>query len=167
MKKYHVVYKTTNLINNNKIYIGLHSTDNINDSYLGSGWVLKSAIKKYGKENFRKVILCICDSRKQARATEAALVTEDFCKRPDTYNLTKGGMGVEDQTGSKNHMFGKKAHNRKPLIAKHRDGTIIKADSIKDLSNKINMARGNVRNLLKKGIVGYRGWSVKLDKDIV
>lgn len=166
MKKHHVVYKTTNLVNG-KIYIGLHSTNNIYDSYLGSGWVLKSAIKKYGKENFKKVILCSCDTRKQARAAEAALVNGDFCKRPDTYNLTVGGMGVEDQTGSKNHMFGKKAHNRKPLIATHRDGRVIKADSIRDLSSEIDIARGNIRNLINKGIQGRRGWRVELDKDIV
>ena len=76
-------------------------------------------------------------------------------------------MGVEDQSGSKNHMFGKKAHNRKPLIASHIDGTIIKADSIRDLSKKINIARGNIRNLISKGICGRKGWSVVLDKDIV
>lgn len=163
MKKYHVVYKTTNLINN-KIYIGLHSTNKIDDNYLGSGWVLKSAIKKYGKENFIKEILFTFKTRKEARVKESELVNECFCKRPDTYNLTVGGMGVEDQTGDKNHMYGKKAHNRKPLIADHTDGTIIKADSIRDLSNKINMARGNIRNLIQKGIRGHRGWRVELDK---
>lgn len=53
MKKYHVVYKTTNTLNN-KIYVGLHSTNNINDNYIGSGYVLKDAIKKYGKSKFKK-----------------------------------------------------------------------------------------------------------------
>lgn len=38
--KYHIIYKTTNLING-KIYVGMHSTDNLNDGYLGSGWILK------------------------------------------------------------------------------------------------------------------------------
>ena len=76
-------------------------------------------------------------------------------------------MGVENQWGSNNHMYGKKAHNRKPLIATHKDGTIVKANSIRDLSNKINIARGNIRNLINKSIVGRRGWKVELDKDIV
>ena len=53
----HYVYQITNLINNKK-YIGKHSGE-LNDSYLGSGENVKNAIKKYGKENFRKDILYI------------------------------------------------------------------------------------------------------------
>ena len=43
------VYITTNLINK-KQYVGSHY-GNKDDSYLGSGYVLKLSIKKYGKEN--------------------------------------------------------------------------------------------------------------------
>lgn len=52
----HLVYQTTNKLNN-KIYIGVHSTKNINDGYLGSGTALKKAVKKYGKQNFKRIIL--------------------------------------------------------------------------------------------------------------
>jgi hypothetical protein len=49
-----IVYCTTNIINGKK-YIG--SDSNNNPKYLGSGVYIKKAIKKYGRENFVKVII--------------------------------------------------------------------------------------------------------------
>ncbi len=70
MKKYHFVYITTNLINK-KQYVGDHSTENLNCSktlnYLGSGKLtLHPAIKKYGKENFKREILEFFDTKQEA-----------------------------------------------------------------------------------------------------
>lgn len=47
------IYKVTNIING-KYYIGQHRTKKLNDGYLGSGTNIIRAIKKYGKENFKK-----------------------------------------------------------------------------------------------------------------
>ena len=58
MKRFQVIYLITNLINN-KIYIGKHITDDLNDNYFGSGTVIKQAIKKYGLENFTKTYLLV------------------------------------------------------------------------------------------------------------
>ena len=52
---YFILYETTNLINNKK-YIGVHKTIDLNDGYLGSGIYLRNAIKKYGKENLKSHI---------------------------------------------------------------------------------------------------------------
>ena len=57
-----IIYLTTNLINGKK-YVGLDMNNDKN--YLGSGVHIKRAIKKYGKENFIKEILEVCDNRQE------------------------------------------------------------------------------------------------------
>lgn len=85
------LYKTTCLINN-KIYIGIHKTNNI-DGYIGSGVALKNAIKKYGKINFKNEILEYFDNYDSARKREKEIVNDEFVLREDTYNISIGGTG--------------------------------------------------------------------------
>jgi group I intron endonuclease len=89
---YHIVYLTTNLINN-KIYVGKQSTYNLNDGYLGSGKYLLRAIKKYGKENFKRDILFYCLSETDAYFIENSIVDIHFINRDDSYNIKCGGKG--------------------------------------------------------------------------
>lgn len=101
----YTIYKTTNLINN-KIYIGQHQTNNLNDNYLGSGTLLLFAIKKYGKENFSKEILYNFDNFKDMNDKETELVTSEFVSLDTTYNLTEGGLGnTASLTSNKVHIF--------------------------------------------------------------
>ena len=88
--QYHFVYQTTNTINN-KIYIGIHSTNDINDGYQGSGLHLKRAFKKYGKANFKTEIIYHGTSRDDISKKEQELVTEEFCQLTTTYNMRTGG----------------------------------------------------------------------------
>lgn len=90
----HTIYKITNLINN-KIYIGKHSFLDFDDEYMGSGKYIKRAIKKYGKENFKREILYILETSEDAYKKEKEIVNEDFILRKDTYNLIVGGDSFE------------------------------------------------------------------------
>lgn len=91
-KPLHFVYKITNLVNS-KFYIGVHSTSDIEDGYMGSGLVLKNAIQKYGISNFSREILFHCNTRKEAFEKERELVNIDLIKDHLSYNLAFGGSG--------------------------------------------------------------------------
>lgn len=88
---YNIIYQITNKVNN-KIYIGVHSTNDLNDGYMGSGRYIKEALKKYGKENFSREILYYCETPEEAYAKEEQLVNESFVSRQDTYNINIGGV---------------------------------------------------------------------------
>ena len=73
-----IIYKTTCLINN-KIYIGQHKIrypSTLDPWYLGSGKAFQAALKKYGVENFKREILAICSSQKQANIFERKAILE-------------------------------------------------------------------------------------------
>lgn len=91
-RKYHLIYKTTNLINQ-KIYIGAHSTDVVNDGYIGSGTNIRRAIKKYGTDSFRREILFIFETMEEMLSKEKELINSEFLKRFDVYNIVEGGYG--------------------------------------------------------------------------
>lgn len=67
---YGYIYLTTNLVNG-KIYIGRKkSSIFLSTKYLGSGRVLKQAIKKYGKINFSVLLLQECFSNTELNSAE-------------------------------------------------------------------------------------------------
>lgn len=89
---FYTVYKVTNLING-KIYVGLHVTKNLDDDYLGSGKQIQAAVKKYGRKNFKREYIKICETPEEMYNLEAEIVNEDFVKSPTTYNMKTGGTG--------------------------------------------------------------------------
>lgn len=91
-KKYHYTYKTTNLING-RYYLGMHSTNQLNDGYLGSGKRLYYELNKYGKENFKFEILEQFNSREELVQAEINLITEEDIKNSNCLNLKPGGQG--------------------------------------------------------------------------
>ena len=141
-KMYHYLYKITNLTNN-KYYYGVHSTENLNDGYMGSGKIIKQSVKKHGKENFKKEILEYFDTVEQMYQREAEVVNENTIQDPNCYNITLGGHGlskrgfcyVEDREGnrhlvSKNDPGLKNGAYFKLILYRDKDGKAIQTTKI-------------------------------------
>ena len=95
-RKHHIIYKTTCTITG-RWYIGMHSTDDLNDEYLGSGRRIISSIKKHGKGKHIREILEHCDSRQAASDRETELITPEVRADPQCMNCGPGGLGVVDR----------------------------------------------------------------------
>lgn len=91
-QKYHFLYKTT-CKETGRFYIGVHSTLNLNDSYLGSGIFLRNSIQKYGIENHSREILEQFNDRESLMNREREVVDEEMLKDPLCMNLKRGGKG--------------------------------------------------------------------------
>jgi group I intron endonuclease len=116
-KIYYYLYEVTNLVNG-KTYIGQHITDDLEDGYLGSGKALKSAIKKYGRDKFKKEILLFARNEQALNILEMMAVTPEFCALKSNYNLKEGGNSGrpnpeirekmrQKKLGARNHNYGK------------------------------------------------------------
>ncbi len=88
MEPYGIIFLTENLVTGDT-YIGQTSRKNRRDYYLGSGLHLRRAIKKYGRSNFEKQVLCECDSQEQLDRRERLYITL-LCP---VYNIDLGGRG--------------------------------------------------------------------------
>ena len=96
---YGFIYLTINNVNNRK-YIGMCSSKQRFNSYLGSGKLLKNAIQKYGKENFSREILEECKTEEELRIAEAKWIAKYKALESDEfYNLCEGGRGGNTGTG--------------------------------------------------------------------
>ena len=88
--KYHYIYKITNIITFH-YYYGAHSTNDLLDGYMGSGVLIKKAIKYYGIDNFEMVMIKSCNSVKNKWYCERKIITKEIVKNPNCYNLITGG----------------------------------------------------------------------------
>lgn len=91
-KTHHYIYKTINL-KNGMFYVGMHSTDNLNDGYLGSGTRLRRSIRKNGVQNFKLEIIEFLPNREALKIREKELVNEDLIKNDTCLNIAIGGGG--------------------------------------------------------------------------
>lgn len=132
------IYMTTNLIDEKK-YIGQHHGF-ADDNYLGSGTRLRHAIKKHGKENFKRDIICYCYSQEELDEKEIFWIEHyNAIKDNNFYNIAGGGNGTSKcaglteeeelerrrkisiaSTGKNNPNYGKRIPKEKhPMYGKH------------------------------------------------
>lgn len=150
----HYVYETTNLINGKK-YIGKRSCKCKieDDKYLGSGKYLVNAIKKYGKSNFSKEILQICENEKMALEWEKVYIEQvKAYENKQYYNLSMGGEGYKSIEVKK--MWEDK-HHREFMVnmikSKWRD-----EDYLLKMKNRKGRTEEQIR---KHGEIMKRKWS--------
>jgi len=86
---FHYIYRTTR--SDGAFYIGVHTTHDMEDGYLGSGTRLLASIRKHGRDAHTKHIMEMIDTREAADAREQELVTRELLKDPLCLNLTTGG----------------------------------------------------------------------------
>ena len=148
--RYHYLYQVTNKVNN-KIYIGRHSTNNLNDGYIGSGVALNRAYKKYGKDKFIFEIIEFCDSIADVSDLERLIVNEDFVKRSDTYNLTLGGTGgCISHTEESKRKIGLASKGKK-LSPEHKAKFVYNVPHTSEIREKIGAPqRGGLNNQARK-----------------
>ena len=116
MKKYNFIYRTTNTING-KIYVGVHSTNNLKDNYIGCGIYRDSdaihkskktrfygfckAVVRYGYSSFKKEILYFFKTKEEAYYFESKIVDAEFINSDNTYNIKLGGIITPSAIGIK------------------------------------------------------------------
>jgi group I intron endonuclease len=88
---YYYLYKITN-IKNNHCYFGSHKTINLDDGYMGSGTVLKWAIKKHGLKNFRKDIISFHSTENELRQAEDNFL-KNITDKNGVYNMKYCSIG--------------------------------------------------------------------------
>ena len=164
---FYYLYQITNLVNN-KIYVGVHKTHDMDDGYMGSGKVIKRAIEKYGTDNFRKDILETFQNAKFMYAREKELVTEEFLSREDVYNLRRGGHGGFDYINNiKNKEYYKiRIQNGKKYNFKTRnDTTQIRYGKDNNFYQKKTLTNFAIDNKLqKKATLNAQSDSVKIKR---
>jgi hypothetical protein len=92
-RKFHYIYRINRTDGSGKYYIGMHSTDDMEDGYFGSGKILWHSIKKHGQDKHEKQILEFLPSRAALKLREKEIVNEEIVADPFCMNLKVGGEG--------------------------------------------------------------------------
>lgn len=167
--KYHYVYMIYNTINK-KRYIGKRSCICAieEDTYMGSGVLLKKAINKYGLENFEKRILKTFETEDEALEYEKHLIDKlNACEDSNYYNIASGGLGGDTKKGMSESQ---KEHVRQLLSIKFKGANNPNFGKLgKDSPNYGRTVSKETRVKLSrslKGMVKTPEWRQKISKSL-
>lgn len=90
MKRFNFIYVTTNLVTGHQ-YVGKHTSNNLNDNYLGSGSLIMLKIKEYGRKNFKREILEFFEEGENHLLLEKKYIDILNTKIPNGYNINSDG----------------------------------------------------------------------------
>lgn len=126
MEPYGFIYITTNMINGKK-YIGQKKYMKHWENYLGSGVILRNAINKYGRDNFKREIIEDCITKEDLDRKEKYWISfYDATNNKNFYNIALGGDGGNTTYGY--------TQNQKEIMKINRS---------KSAKNKINLGNNN------------------------
>ena len=157
-KKYHFIYKTTNLLNG-RYYIGMHSTFNLEDGYMGSGKRLRRSLNKHGKENHKVEIIEFVNSREELKNREREIVNLNEIAKEQCMNLMIGGDGGRGFTSEQQKLNAKKSKNKIKWL-KEND-----KEWLKKFKNNLSKGQKKVYDESKRDKFYFYDWNGKNHTD--
>jgi hypothetical protein len=145
----HYIYKTTCNVTG-KWYVGMHSTSNLDDGYMGSGKILRYSIRKHGEDAHTKEILEYCNSREELVLREIEIVNKVLISDGLCINLKEGGDGGFTPEQQKLNVI--KSNEKQKLLREDIEWVNKKAKKLSESHKKV-YENGRV----KKQVIDWTG----------
>lgn len=128
-----------------RYYYGMHSTNNLDDGYLGSGKRLRYSINKYGEKVHKREILEFFDNREKLAEEEARIVNINEIAKEDCMNLVIGGEGGWDNSSTAQSKRGIKGRARMKILRETDPDWVATLSENISKSMRIAHAEGKMR----------------------
>lgn len=168
-RKHHLIYKTTCLVTG-RYYIGMHSTDDLTDSYLGSGLRLLRSVKKHGADQHVRIILEDLPTRDAASEREKELITPELRADPQCLNCGAGGLGAVDRPATKDETRQKISEKGRAAWAEGRHaGMTGKIQTPETIAKRVTTLKGQKRTpaQLANLASGQQGYYASVDPEVL
>lgn len=147
------IYLTINWVNGMK-YIGQH-IDN-GKPYYGSGIIIKKALKKYGRENFTKEILCSCYNQETLDYWEKHYMKKYNVKKSREYYNLYDEIGPPIEVTRRAVKASLDYTQRKVYELDENDNHINTYKSLSDVSRLFNVSPASIGINIKYNMKGIR-----------